>query len=105
MKKNMIVRIALALGMLSVGAVSASAAGSCCNTGKCSDKQVVQQFSQETEGLTSALKAKEIELSGLYRYDGIDISKADELEREIKGLKARIHVVAEKYKIQTCCLG
>ena len=105
MKKNMIVGIALAMGILSVGAVSASAAGPCCNTGKCSDKQVVQQFSQETAGLASALKAKDIELRALSAYDGSDISKVSELEAEIKVLKGNIKVVAEKYGIQSCCLS
>jgi hypothetical protein len=105
MKTNMIVGIALALGMLSVGAVSASAAGSCCASGKCSDKQVVQQFSQETAGYTSALKAKNLELSELYRYDGIDASKVDGIEAAIKVLKGKIRVVAEKDGIPTCCLS
>ena len=105
MKKNMIVGIALAMGMLSVGAVSASAAGSCCNDGKCTDKQVVQQFSQETAGLASALKAKDIELRELYGYDGLDIYKVSELEAEIKELKGKIKVVAEKLNISACCRG
>ena len=105
MKKNMIVGIALAMGMLSFGAISASAAGSCCNDGKCTDKQVVQQFSQETAGLASALKTKDLELRELYGYDSIDIRKADELEVEIKELKGKIRVVAEKYDIPSCCRG
>ena len=105
MKKNMIVGIALAMGMLSVGALSASAAGSCCNDGTCTDKQVSQQFSQETAGLTSALKAKDIELRELYSYDSIDIRKADELEVQIKELKGKIKIVAEKHGILPCCLS
>jgi peptidoglycan hydrolase CwlO-like protein len=105
MKKYMIVGIALAMGMLSFGAISASAAGSCCNDGKCTDKQVAQQFTQETARLTSALKAKDIELRELYSYDSIDIRKADELEAEIKELKGNIKVVAEKYDIPSCCRG
>jgi len=105
MKKNMIVGIALAMGILSVGAISASAAGSCCNGGKCTDKQVVQQFSQETAGLTSALKAKDLELRELYGYDSYDTRKVDELEADIKGLKDKIKVVAEKYDIPSCCRG
>ncbi len=105
MKKNMIVAIALAMGMLSVGAISASAAGSCCNDGKCADKQAVQQFTQETAALSSALKAKDIELRGLYGYDNIDIRKVNELEAELKELKGKIKIVAEKYGIPACCRG
>lgn len=105
MKKNMVVGIALAMGILSFGAISASAAGSCCNGGKCTDKQVVLQFSQETAGLTTALKAKDIELRELYGYDSIDIRKADKLEAELKELKGKIKIVAEKYSIPSCCLS
>lgn len=107
MKKNMIVGIAIAMGMLSVGAIQASAAGSCCSDGKCtcSDKQIMQQFSQEAAGLTSALAAKGLELRELYSYEGIDIRKADRLEEEIKELKGKIKVIGKKYDIKPCCLG
>lgn len=102
MKKNMIVGIALAMGILSVGAISASAAGSCA---KCADKQSVQQFTQETAALTSALKAKDMELREQYTYDSIDTRKVSVLEEELKELKNRIKVVAEKYDIPSCCRG
>lgn len=105
MKKKMIVGIALAMGMLSVGAVSASVAGSCCNDGKCADKQVVQQFNQETATLSSALKAKDIELREQYSYDGINMNRVNELEAELKELKGKIKVVAEKYGLPSCCLS
>ena len=105
MNKNMIVGIALAMGMLSVGALSASAAGSCCNDGKCADEQVVQQFTQETAALDVALRAKDIELREHYSYDGIDIRKVNNLEAELKELKGKIKVVAEKYSLPTCCLS
>ena len=105
MKKKMIVGIALAMGMLSVGAVSASAAGSCCNDGKCADKQVVQQFTQETATLSSALKAKDIELREQNSYDGIDMNKVNALEAELKELKGKIKAVAEKHGLPSCCLS
>lgn len=105
MKKNMIVGIAVAMGMLSVGAISASAAGSCCSGGTYTDKQVVQKFLQETAGLDGELKARDLELRELYGFDGIDVRKADELEAEIKELKGKIKVVGEKYGIKPCCLG
>jgi len=105
MKKKMIVGIALAMGMLSVGTMSASAAGSCCNDGKCADKQIVQQFTRETAALSSALKAKDLELRQQYSYDGIDMRKVNELETELKELQGKIKVVAEKYDIATCCLS
>lgn len=105
MKKNMIVGMALALGILSIGATSSLAANPCCGNGKCADKQTVQQFSQETSALSNTLKAKDLELRELYGYDGIDIRKVDELEAEIKDLKGKIKVVADKYGISSCCLS
>jgi len=105
MKKNMIIGVALAMGILSVGAISASAADSCCSDGKCADKQIVQKFTQETAELSSALKGKNIELREQYSFDGIDINKVNELEAELKELKGKIKVVAEKYGITACCLS
>ncbi len=103
MKKHKIAGVALVLGMLSVGAVSASAAGSCCNDGKCSDEPTVQQFTKETADLTSTLKAKDIELRELAGYSTYDIRKQEALEEEIKEIKAKISVVGEKYGIPACC--
>jgi len=103
MNKKMAVGIALVMGMLSFNAVSASAAGSCCSEGKCSDEQVVRQFTRETAGMAGALKAKNVELRQLYGYDGFDPGKANILETEIKSLKAKINLVAEKYAIPSCC--
>ncbi|HEY3309076.1 MAG TPA: hypothetical protein VGJ93_11530 [Desulfuromonadaceae bacterium] len=100
MNKKTIVGIAMAMGILSVGALSASAADSC---GKCADKQVVQQFNQETVGLTSALKAKDIELREQYSYDGIDTHKVGALEAELNELKGKIIAAAQKHGIPECC--
>lgn len=102
MNKKMIVGIAMAMGILSVGALSASAADSC---GKCADKQAVQQFTQETASLTSELKAKDLELRALYGYDGIDIYKVNALEAEIKELKDKINASATKHGIPACSRG
>lgn len=105
MKKKMIVGIALVMGMLSVGAVSASTAGSCCNDGNCADKQAFTQFSQEAATLSGAVKAKDIELKELNYFEGYDIRRANELEAEIKTLKARIKQMAEKHGLLSCCLS
>lgn len=107
MKKQMIVGIAMAMGVLSVGAMSASAsiAGSCCNSGTCADKQAVQKFTQETDALSSALKVKNAELRQQYSYDGIDAQKVSALEAEISELKNSLKAAAGKYGISTCCLS
>ena len=105
MKKKMIIGIASVMGMLSVGAISASAAGSCCNDGKCADKQVVQKFAQETAALSGALEAKDLELRAQYSYDAIDMNKVNELEAELKELKGKIRFAAGKYALPACCLS
>lgn len=102
MKKNMIIGIALAMGILSVGAISASAADTC---GKCAEKQALQQFTLETDVLSSTLKAKDLELRGLYGYDSIDIHKVNALEAEIKELKDKINASATKFGISACSRG
>lgn len=106
MKKRIVVGIALALGILSMGAVSASAAPSCCDGSKrCADKQVVGKFEQENAGTASALKAKELELRGLYVYDSIDPHRMADLEDQIKELKTQLNQEAKKSGILPCCLG
>lgn len=99
MKKNTIIGMALALGILSVGAFTASAADTC---GKCADSQALQQYQQETGTLSTTLKAKDLELRELNGYDSYDTRKASELEAEIKELKDKINASATKYKIPPC---
>jgi len=99
MKKHKIVGIVMAMGILTMGAISASAADAC---GKCTDKQAVQQFTQETSALTGALKAKDSELRELYSYDSIDMHKVNSLERDIKELKDQINAAAQKHDIHAC---
>ncbi len=100
MKRKMTVVIAMAVGMLSAGVLSVSAAESC---GKCSDKQDVQQFKQETAELTRALNAKDIELREQYSYDHININQVNTIETELKVLKDNINAAAQKYGIHACC--
>jgi hypothetical protein len=99
MKKNMIVGIALAMGLLSAGAISASAADSC---GKCAGEEKIRQFKQDTAELSSALKAKDIELREQYTYNSIDTHKVGALEAEVKDIKDKINAAAQKYGIPAC---
>lgn len=71
MKRNIVMGIAIALGVLSTGVVGASAAtaASCCNEGACFDKTSAQKYKQETAPLSNAVRIKEIELSKLLGYD------------------------------------
>jgi len=100
MKKHIIAGTALAIGLF--GAFSASAAEAC---DKCIEKQALQQFNQETSGLTATLKAKILELRGLYGYESVDIHKVNQLEAEIKELKDRIDLSATKLGIPPCSRG
>ncbi|KAB0671168.1 hypothetical protein F6V30_00825 [Oryzomonas sagensis] len=106
MKRNIVMGIAIALGVLSTGVVGASAATttSCCNEGVCFDKSSARQYQQETAPLSDAVRAKEMELSQLLGYDST-ITEVRQLEAEIKDLKDRIAAVAKKYDIQDCCRG
>lgn len=108
MKKNMISGIAVTIGMLSIGALSASASGSNPDRVNCADKQAYQQFTRETASLTSLLKVKEMELHTMSSYDGIDFGydgndsgKRGKLE-EIRELKNRINAAAQKLGIPAC---
>lgn len=73
----------------------------------CIDKQTVQQFTKETSGLTSTLKAKGLELrdENLYtiseasRLSSPDYGKINRLESEINELKSKINAAAKKYGI------
>ncbi len=105
MKRNLIVGTALAFGILSIGALSVSAATTCCNGSKCADQQAVQQFTQESADLTATLKAKNTELREQYAFEGIDPGKVGTLEAELNVLKDKRAVVAEKYGIKPCCLS
>ncbi len=104
MKKHQIMGIAMVAGMLSFGALSASAADS---FGDSSDKQALQQFIRETAALTRVLKAKEIELrdqnactvSEVNSTPSSDFGKISTLESEIKELNDKIAAVAQKYGV------
>lgn len=100
MKKQLIV--AIAAGILSMGAMSAYAVESC---KKCTETQELRQFNQETSNLTSTLKQKDSELRNLYTYDSIDIHKVSALEGQIKELKGKIDDAAQKYNIHSCNHG
>lgn len=107
MKKNMIIGTVMALGIFSMGTISASASDSDTLVVNCVDKQASQQFIQETAAVNAALKAKEIELKEQYAYndfegglhEGVDVAKINKLEGEIKVLKDQLSASAKKYGI------
>jgi hypothetical protein len=105
MKKNIIIGIAMAIGVISAGALSASAASACSGDSRCTDAQVYQKFSQEASSLFSTMKAKDFELREQYGYDRVDPRKISKLEAEIKELKGQIQHIAEKHGVLPCCIS
>jgi hypothetical protein len=99
MKSNRIAGIVAAVGLITIGAVSASAAETGCS---CAEKQSVQQYRQDSGSLTSALQAKETELRELYLRETVDLATANRLEGEMRELKGKIGTIAEKYGIPDC---
>ncbi len=110
MRKNMSMGIMLVLGIISLGVASALASDTISIPVNCSDKLAFQRFTLETAGLTSALKAKNNELSALdgyggieHGYDGIDFDKISKLEAERDELMSRLNVATQKSDILTFC--
>ena len=103
MKKQAIVGAVVALGLFAGSTAFAATCGSCGDNVKCKDTQAVQQFKNETAGLFADLKAKNIELRNEYGFEGINMNRVNELEGQIKELKAKIHAVADKLEIPVCC--
>lgn len=97
----------MAFGVVSMGAVAASAADSGTIIINRADKQAYKQFVQETAAVSAALKAKEAELNEQYAYrnyegglhEGIDVAKINKLEADIHALKDKLNASAEKYDL------
>ena len=103
MRKHIIIGLAMAVGVLSFGTLSASAADSNPSMDTCSSQQANQQYIQEISGLTSELKNKDFELREQYSLsDYVDNYKINEIEADRKGLKDKIIAIAQKYGIPTC---
>lgn len=100
MKKQPIIGLALAVGVLTIGVYSASAAEH--QDSSCNNHQVVQQFEQHVSGLKRSLALKGTELREQYLPDSIDIYKVAALEEEIKELKGQIDAAAQKYALAPC---
>ena len=100
--------IAVVVGMVSIGALTASADDSIIIS---ADKQAIQKFTQETTALATTLAAKKTELAGLYSITDVseagaqlslDVAKVNALEAQIKVLRDQISAAAQKYQVQVC---
>jgi len=72
---------------------------------KANSADTLNKFRQQTVDLREKLKAKDLELRELYAYDSIDMRRVDELEGDIKVIKAKIGSVAASMNLEPCnCL-
>lgn len=72
---------------------------------KVNSAETLNKFRQHTSELREQLKAKDLELRGLYAYDGLDTGRVAELEEDINEIKAKIRSVAASMNLEPCnCL-
>lgn len=62
----------------------------------------LNKLRQSTADLRAQLKAKDLELRSLNGNETIDTRRADELEANIKGIKAQIKSVATSMNLEVC---
>lgn len=104
MKRRAVIGMVVALGLFVGSSAYAVACGTCGEGGKCKDPRAVQQFGNETADLAAELKAKDLELCKEYGMEGIDTNRTGALESDIRELRARIRVVADKLGFAACCI-
>lgn len=97
------------MALLLVAAILSFGSVAFAETGQASVKAIsadtLNKFRQQTVDLREQLKAKDLELRGLYAYDGIDMRRVDELEGDIKEIKAKLRSVAVSMNLEPCnCL-
>ncbi|MBT0663080.1 hypothetical protein KI809_02100 [Geobacter pelophilus] len=99
--KNKIMALVLVAAVLAFGSVAFA------ETDQISVKAIsadtLNKFRQQTVDLREQLKAKDLELRGLYAFDGIDMRRVDELEGDIKEIKTKIKSVAVTMNLEPCC--
>lgn len=104
MNRNAIVTLAAALGIFTGGMAYAAGCGMCGKDAGCNHDQSVQGFQEATQGLRDHVKRTDIALRNEYSFNRINMHRVDELERELKGLKAQLRAEAGKYGVPSCCV-
>lgn len=99
MRKNILALVVVAAVLALNGAVYAE-------VGQTSIKAVnaesLNKLRQSTADLRAQLKAKDLELRSLNGNETIDTRRADELEANIKVIKAQIKSVATSMNLEVC---
>lgn len=101
--KNKVMALVLVVAVLAFSGVAFA------ETGQVSVKAIsadtLNKFRQQTVDLREQLKAKDLELRALNAYDSIDMRRVDELEGDLKEIKAKIRSVAASMNLEPCnCL-
>ncbi len=101
--KNKVMALILVASVLAFGGVALAETGQ--TSVKAISADTLNKFRQQTVDLREQLNAKDLELRGLYAYEGIDMRRVDELEGDIKEIKAKIRSLAASMNLEPCnCL-
>jgi len=102
MKKQILALFVVAVVLSLSGAVNAEDGST---SVKAMHTETLNKFRQYTADLREQLKVTDLELRGLYAYDGLDTWRVAELEEDIKGIKTKIKSVAVSMNLEPCnCL-
>lgn len=102
MRKNILALVVITAVLALSGAVYAEDNQS---SVKALNAESLNKLRQNTAELRAQLQAKDLELRSLNGNETIDIRRADELEADIKGIKAQIRAVAASMNLEVCnCL-
>ena len=102
MKKQILATFVVAMVLSLSGAVNAEDGPT---SVKAMHTETLNKFRQHTADLKEQLKVTDLELRGLYAYDGLDTWRVAELEEDIKGIKTKIKSVAVSMNLEPCnCL-
>lgn len=102
MRRNILALVVVAAVLALSGAVYAEDNQS---SVKAVNAESLNKLRQNTSDLRSQLQAKDLELRSLNANETIDLRRADELEADIKEIKAKIRSVAASLNLEVCnCL-
>lgn len=102
MKKQLLATVVVAVILSLSGAVYAEDGTSSI---KVMHTEALNKFRLQTADLREQLKVTDLELRGLYAYDGLDTWRVAELEEDLKRIKTKIKSVAVSMNLEPCnCL-
>jgi uncharacterized protein HemX len=105
-KAKMITGLLVLLGVLVAGMVYAAGGQGQYTKADCQnvDIEKVKKFQEETLSLRDELITKRLELRNEYKKQAPDNEHIATLREEIRGLRSKIQVVADKYEVPLKCI-